>query len=300
MSHNQTTCENILPYYKQYQIENLSLRPTLQDYALQDFRPSSVDVGSSSDVYVKELRHYLSKAQNHVKHLKKSLVLRQRFYERHHIQDEDEGHKFARIKFAQLTIDAEQKLRMWQSKLQELTFAERSASFLPQTCAFFPYSDRNKPKASLKKKPKVLQAKRTSPRSRTSRSGTNDILDYTAIRASQKEKDDQEALLRKFVHRKTFDGLWLWKTLAAQAKDALRDGSDEMLDLFKTLGVNSLVSLTCENVCPCNHPEAFISAAGMYVHLMLSRKMTRPKHVFTSELRFLFYCSSHDFPRGSL
>lgn len=288
MSH---TCENILPYYKQYQINTLSLRPKLQDYALADFKPS-VEPESDKTTFVKELRHYLSKANYHVKHLKKSLELRQRFQERHHMLDEDEGHKFARIKFATLAIDAEQKVRIWQSKLQELTFAERGASFLPQKSASFPYQDRNKPKVALKKKKSKPIAKVHIKRSNPCES-SNDRLDYSVIEVTQKEKDSQEALLRKSVPLKVFDALWLWETLATDANNAVRDGNDEMLELFCTLGGDSSVDLMCEEICPCRHPDAFCNAVGAYVNLMLSRFSSRPKHIFTHELRSLFYCCDH-------
>lgn len=121
--------QTFLPFYKMYQLRTLSQRRTLPDYAIPDF-VTSVQLEVDRTKFVKELRKYLSRATEQLMHLKVSTQLRQHFYEKYFVDSEDSGHRYARIKFAELVTEGERKVSTWKRKLQELEFHERQASFL--------------------------------------------------------------------------------------------------------------------------------------------------------------------------
>lgn len=165
----------------------------------------------------------MSRASEQLMHLKVSTQLKQQFYEKYYVDSEDSGHRYARIKFAELVTEGERKVSMWKRKLQELEFHERQASFL-QTSSVGTHAVLYQ--TSRKGRRKQVHPQRTRKKAVIKRTSESDRADGAALQESLSDADSQRTEMQEKAPTKIIDAVTFWDTLAAQSCVA-RSGSDE-------------------------------------------------------------------------
>lgn len=297
--------ETILPLYKKYQLETLSQRPKLKDYAVPEFAPS-VEVEMDKSKFVKELRKYFNTASAYLKHLRCCADMRHQFYMRYHVNDEDSGHQYARVKFIELVTEGEQRVRFWEAKLRDLESEERQASFLQNTRLTRPsvgahallYQASDVGSKKTKKKLLKKQKANKGPRKHSAKSGFADTI---ALNEGLKNADNIRTAQQERTPTKIIDAAMFWDALAEQARIACVVSDENSLRIFGEVSKGAsaefpnsdYVNKSLDKPWLCDeNKEKFMEAAVSYADLVLSEFITRPEKSFLYELNALYFLST--------